>query len=317
MSMSNTILSTRDEFTRAMIDLSDKDEKYVLVLADSLLAGRAVPYHEKYPERVFDVGIAEQNALGVAAGLASCGLVPFALTYAGFLTMRACEQLRTFIAYPGLNVKLAGLNGGVLGGNREGVTHQFIEDIGILRAIPGITIVSPADATQVYKAVLALGECDGPCYLRLGSGKELKIYEDDAPFELGKVNIVEEFGSDVAIFSSGFILDRAIEAAKQLKLEGINATVVDVHTLKPLDDEGIAKVIARTRCAVTVEDHNIIGGLGSAICEVMSEKNPVNIKRIGLKDVFPKSGEANELLDEYGMGISDIVKAAKEVISRK
>ncbi|MCG8402470.1 MAG: transketolase family protein, partial [Firmicutes bacterium] len=285
--MNRPYASTRDAFVKAMIALSERDDKYVLVLADTLLAGRAAKYQEAFPEKVFDVGIAEQNALGVSAGLASHSLVPYTLTYAGFLTMRACEQVRTFIAYPGLSVKLVGLNGGMFGGNREGVTHQFIEDIGILRSIPGITITTPADANQAYEAALAIAKQDGPCYLRLGSGKEYQIYGENEPFELGEIRIAEKFGTDVALFSSGFVLNRVLEAAKILSKQGINATVVDVHTLKPLDVDGITEVLALTRCAVTVEDHNIIGGLGYYVGKVIAEAGiSTKFKVLGAPDHF-------------------------------
>ena len=315
--MNDDIKSTREAFIKAMIELAEESSKYLLVCADSLLALRASSYKSKYPDRVFDVGIAEQNALGFSAGLASSGFTPFVGTYAGFITMRACEQVRTFIAYPGLNVKMIGLNGGIFGGEREGVTHQFFEDIGILRSIPGITIITPADAAQTYKATKEIAAYDGPVYMRLGSGREYSVFNENDSFNIGKIRIIKQYGNDVSIFANGFILKRVLDAVEILKSQNINATVVEVHTLKPVDTESITGILEATGCAVTVEDHNIIGGLGSVISEVSVENVPVPIVRLGIKDVFPQSGEANELLDNYGMSSQDIINAVKKSMIKK
>lgn len=308
---------TREAFTRALIEMSESDDRLFFVSPDSLKAMRATEFAEKYPERYIEVGIAEQNALNVSAGLASAGLVPFVGTYGGFITMRACEQVRTFIAYPHLNVKMIAINGGLLGGEREGVTHQFFEDLGIVRSIPGITVITPADESQVYGAVKACVNIDGPVYIRCASGREPVVYERDVPFEFGKIRILRNYGNDVAVFASGYIMNRAIEAVENLKKEGIYATLVDVSTLKPIDEAGIAEVLEKCRGAVTVEDHNIIGGLGSAISETAAEYCPVYIMRVGLRDIFPQSGEPNALLDYYQIGVSDIVDRAKKVIDKK
>lgn len=308
---------TRQAFTAALLELAEQDPRYVLVLADSLAAMRATPFAERYPERVFDVGIAEQNAVGVAAGLASCGLIPFVATYAGFLTMRACEQMRTFVAYPGLNVKFVGANGGLFAGEREGVTHQFFEDLGIVRSIPGITIVVPSDPAQTRQATHAIARVPGPCYLRIGSGREHDLFAPDDPFELGKVCIRAQphGGGDVILFATGLILNRVLEAARQLAEQGIAATVAEVHTLRPLDVPTIQALIARTPAVVTVEDHNINGGLGSAIAEVIAESRlAARQVRVGLQDVFPESGEAEALLDAYGMAVTDIMAAARRAM---
>jgi len=309
--------STRVAFTEGLIELAGDNPNVVLVCADAVLVVKANPFIEKYPERFFDVGIAEQNAVACAAGLASCGLIPFVATYAGFITMRACEQVRTFVAYPGLNVKLIGANGGIGSGEREGVTHQFFEDIGIMRTIPGITVVVPGDASQVRQAVKAVAETEGPAYVRIGSGRDPVVFDTFSPFELGKIRILKESGNDVALFTNGFIINRVLEAARLLEMEGIKPTVVEVHTLKPLDVESIVKILSKTKAAVTVEDHNIIGGLGSAIAETIAEEIPVPLLRIGLRDKYPESGESEQLLDHYGMGIPDIVNAAKRVLQKK
>lgn len=308
---------TREAFTQALIDMAETDDRFLLVSPDSLKAMRATSFAERFPERYIEVGIAEQNAVAVAAGLASSGLVPYVATYAGFITMRACEQLRTFVAYPQLNVKFVGINSGIFGGEREGVTHQFFEDLGIVRSIPGITVVAPADEHQVYHAVKAISQSDGPVYLRAGNGREHVVYSENAPFELGKIRVLRQYGNDVALFANGFILNRAIAAAEILNAKGIKATLADVHTLKPLDGEAIAGILEKCGAAVTVEDHNIIGGLADAIALVSSASCPVPVERVGLRDVFPGSGAAEEVLDCYGMSVDDIVNAVLRVLKKK
>ncbi len=312
----NKIGNTRIAFTQSLMEIAEYDPKTVLVCADSLLVVKGNPYIDKYPDRFFDFGIAEQNTVNCAAGMAACGLIPFVATYAGFITMRACEQVRTFVAYPGLNVKFVGANGGISAGEREGVTHQFFEDIGIMRTIPGITVVVPADPSQVSQATKAIHKVYGPAYLRIGSGRD-PIVDIDIPFELGKVRVLKENGYDVALFTNGFVINRTLKAADVLKQEGINAIVIDVHTLKPLDKEAIIKILQRTGAAVTVEDHNIIGGLGSAIVELSAEELPIPIIRIGLKDTYPRSGKPEPLLDYYEIGVTDIVRAAKKVMQKR
>ncbi len=310
------IKSTREAAMRALLELAEQDEKIVMVSPDSVLAGRLVPFMEKYPNRVIEVGIAEQAAVDIAAGLATTGMKPVVVSYAGFLTMRACEMIRTFIAYPGLSVKFIGLNGGMLGGEREGVTHQFYEDVGILRAMPGVKILTPADAGQVYQATKAMMEVDGPVYLRLGSGREPEVFPDETPFVFGKLREVCSYGDDVAIFASGFIMNRAIEALEQLKKDGINGILVDISTAKPMDRDGVTSVLKRTNCAVAVEDHNFYGGMSSAICEIACHFHPCRVIRLGLRDVYPRSGNAADLLDAYGLSVADIVTAAKAAMQK-
>ncbi|HKM17446.1 MAG: transketolase [Firmicutes bacterium] len=309
--------STRAAFIDSLTELAGSNPKTVLVCADSAKVIWADGFKERFPERFIDVGIAEQNAVACAAGLASCGLIPFVATYAGFITMRACEQVRTFVAYPNLNVKMVGANGGIGAGEREGVTHQFFEDLGILRAIPGITIVVPADASQVGKAVKAVANIPGPAYVRIGSGRDPVALDADLPFELGKTRVLKAFGDDVAIFTNGHAIPRALAGAEELSKAGIKATVVEVHTLKPLETEAIAEILAKTGAAVTVEDHSIIGGLGSAIAEVIAEQVPVPLARIGLRDRFPESGPAEQLMDAYGLSVGDITAACRQVLARK
>ncbi|CUH96852.1 putative membrane protein [Propionispora sp. 2/2-37] len=308
---------TREAFAQAVMELAAQDDRILFVSADSLKAMRATAFAAAFPDKYIEVGIAEQNAVGVAAGLASTGLIPFVGTYSGFITMRAGEQMRTFAAYPGLNVKLVGINGGIFSGEKEGVTHQFFEDLGIVRTIPGITVIVPADAHQMYQAVKAAAAIEGPVYIRAGSGREHIVYDAETPFALGKIHVLNEYGKDVALFANGFIVNRAVEAASILRQQGIGVTLVDVPTLKPLDTKAIARVLKDCGTAVTVEDHNIIGGLGDAIAKVSSEECPVRIERVGLQDVFPSSGAAEEVLDYYGMSVQDIVAAVKRAYNKK
>jgi transketolase len=308
---------SREAVTAALMDLAEKDPKIVFVSADSVKAARATAFTEKYPKRYFEAGIAEQSALAMAAGLAACGLKPYVITYGGFITMRACEQLRTFIAYPGLDVKLIGLNGGLIGGEREGVTHQALEDLTIVRSFPGVTLLAPADGAECYQATLALARTKGPAYMRVGSGREHEVFPKDIGFEIGKIRIVKEYGRDVALFANGFIFDRVLKAADQLKAEGINATVVEVATLKPVDVAGIAEVLEDCGAAVSIEDHTVIGALGSLIAEVASENRPTPLVRLGLQDVFPESGPADALADKYGLSAHTIVDAARTVLKKK
>jgi transketolase len=272
---------------------------------------------ERWPERVIELGIAEQNGVAVSAGLALSGMIPYICTYAGFLTMRACEQMRTFVAYPSLKVRFVGANGGIFSGNREGVSHQFIEDVGILRTIPGFTVLCPADGNQVRQAILASVDVEGPVYIRIGSGKEEQIFQPDDPFPLGKIRVLRDYGDDVAIFSYGFTLNRIIKAAEILKSRGIGAKAVEAATVKPLDTAGIGAILSRTKAAVTMEDHTVIGGLGSAIAELIAEACPAALVRLGLQDTYAESGFPDELLDAYGMSVDDIVQGAIKAIEKK
>jgi transketolase len=212
-------------------------------------------------------------------------------------------------------VKFIGANAGIFGGEREGVTHQFFEDLAILRSIPGITVVVPADAAEVRQATMAIAELKGPAYLRIGSGRDPVVVDPPRPFELGKIRKLDDHGTDFVIFANGYLLQRSLVAAAQLRLQGLRGRVVEVHTLRPLDGEGIAQVLEESPAAVSVEDHQINGALGSAIAEVIAEHGAGRLVRLGLQDVFPESGEAFGLLDRYGLGVKDIVQAAERVVS--
>jgi transketolase len=290
---------TREAFASALIEMTEENPHVLFVSPDSLKAMRATEYSERFPDNYVEVGISEQNAVNMAAGLSTAGLIPYVATYGGFLTMRACEQMRTFVAYPNLNVKFVGINAGLLGGEREGVTHQFFEDIGILSNIPNFTLFIPADGNQAYHAVKEAAKIDGPVYIRAGSGRENDVYDKETPFSMDGITVHKEYGDDVLLMSMGFVLDRVLEAAEILKAKGIGATVADVNILYGKDPARIIEVINKARKIVTVEDHNINGGLGAYISKLVCENKPVPVYRIGLT-TFGESGPAKELADHYG-----------------
>lgn len=302
---------TREAFAQALLDMAQENDKIMFVSPDSLKAMRATKFAELHPKQYVEVGISEQNAVDTAAGLAAAGLTPFVGTYAGFLTMRACEQMRTFVAYSDLNVKFVGINSGLLGGEREGVTHQFYEDLGILSNIPNYTIFTPADAAQTYHAVKMAAEIDGPVYVRAGSGREADIYDIETPFSEDGIRILKEYGNDTLLLSSGFVLDRVLKAADILKDKGIQVTVGDVNILYGKNPQKILEAIAKTKKIVTVEDHNVNGGLGAYISKLVVENDPKYVKRMGLT-TFGESGPAKELADAYGFSPENIAKTVEE-----
>ena len=308
----NGYMGSRSAFARAVTDIAALDPRAQVISTDSALTAGLADFAERYPANFVEVGIAEQCGVDVAVGLASSGLLPYICTFAGFLTMRACEQIRTFIAYPRLNVKIVGFNGGMLGGGREGVTHQFYEDIGILRTIPNISIVCPADGRQTYQALMALTKADGPAYVRIANNREADV-TDRLPgdFEIGKIRIIRDHGSDLALFTHGFVMDKAIRAAEQLLAIGVKAKLLEVHTLRPLDVGGIIEALCVCGRAVTLEDHNVVGGLGSAVAEIIAEHMPARLIRLGLRETFAQSGEPDELLHAYGVDEEAVIKAAK------
>ena len=296
---------TREAFAAAMLDLAATNDKVMVISPDSLKAMRAISFGEKYPERYVECGIAEQCAVDVAAGLASCGLLPFVGTYCGFLTMRACEQMRTFIGYTNLNAKFVGINAGLLGGEREGVTHQFYEDLGILSSMPNFTILTPADPAQCYHAVKYAAEIEGPVYIRAGSGREEDVYDRDAPFSPDGITVVKKYGDDAVLFSNGFVLPRVLKAADRLKDMGIHVTVADINILYVKKPDKILDVMAVSNQLFTIEDHNINGGLGSYISRLACENKPAKVERIALSS-YGESGPAAELSDAYGFSPESI-----------
>jgi len=305
---------TREAFAKALIELGHENNRVMFVAPDSLKAMRATAFAEEMPEQYVEVGIAEQGAVNVGSGLASCGLIPFVATYAGFLTMRACEQMRTFVAYPNLNVKFVGINAGLIGGEREGVTHQFYEDVSILSSIPNFKIFTPADAAQAYHAVRMAYETPGPVYVRLGSGREANVYDISEPFNPDGATILRDYGKDAVIFASGFIMDRVLAAAELLETKSIHVTVCDINIIDNSKvNEKIVALLKQTKHAFTVEDQNINGGLGSYISCLAAEYAPIFVNRIGLR-TFGESGLAKDLADYYGYTPENIANTVMEKV---
>ena len=271
---------------------------------------------QTFPNLQRHMGIAEQNMMSTAAGLASCGKIVFASSFAMFAAGRAFEQIRNSICYPNLNVKIGATHAGISVGE-DGATHQCLEDIGIMRTIPNMVVINPADDVEARAAVKAAVLHDGPVYLRFGRLAVPVLYDEaDYEFEIGKGVLLKE-GTDVSIVATGLMVEPAMEAAKTLSEEGINARVINIHTIKPIDSEILVKAAKETGAVVTCEEHNIIGGLGSAVAEVLCEEAPVPMERIGVKDVFGKSGVPADLLRDYGLTADDIVSACKKVIAKK
>lgn len=308
--------SIRDAFGQALVKLGEKNEKVVVLDADVSTSTRTAFFHNKFPDRFFNFGIAEGNMMDVGAGLALVGKIPFASTFSSLASLRALEQIRTSIAYPKLNVKIAGGYGG-LSDFKDGPTHHSICDLAVIRSIPNMTLIVPADAIETEKTVFAAAEYEGPVYLRLSRAKVPVIFDADYKIEIGKGTLLKE-GKDVSLIATGIMVARVFEAAKLLENgEKIDARVIEIHTLKPIDVDIIIQAAEETGAIVTAEEHSIIGGLAGAVTEVTAENKPVPIERVGVKDTFTESGEYNDLLEKYGMGISDIVKSAKKVLKRK
>ncbi|SDW85232.1 transketolase [Lachnospiraceae bacterium KHCPX20] len=299
-------IATRESYGNALVELGKENENLVVLDADLAEATKTNIFKKAFPERHIDVGIQEANLVGVAAGLASTGKVPFCSTFAMFAAGRAYEQVRNSVGYPRLNVKIGATHAGISVGE-DGATHQCVEDLALMRAIPGMTVINPADDVEARAAVRAAYEYDGPVYLRFGRLAVPVINDrEDYKFEIGKGYVIEE-GTDVTIIATGLEVNESLEAAKILKVQGISAEVVNIHTIKPIDKELIIKEAKKTGKIVTVEEHSVIGGLGSAVAEVLSENCPTPLKRIGVYDVFGESGPAVDLLHKYqldGEGIA-------------
>jgi transketolase len=306
---------TREAFGIALAEYGDKYKNLVVLEADISKSTRTEYFANKFPERFFQMGIAEQNETATAAGMAMSGKMSVVSTYAVFASMRACEQVRTFIAYPKLNVKIYASHGGLTPGN-DGPTHQAFEDLGIMRTIPNMTVMMPTDAVMIKKALKAALDYFGPVYMRLTRDPVPVLYEASLDFKIGKA-INYKAGTDLTIISIGDMLIYTVEAAQKLAEEGVSARIIDMPTLKPLDNGAVITAAKETGAIVTVEDHNILNGLGSAVSEVLGENYPVPIKRVGIKDTFAESGPYCKLLEKYGLSTVDIYNAAKEVLNRK
>lgn len=307
--------ATRDSFGEAVTAIAADNPNIVVLDADLAEATKTAIFKKAYPERFFDVGIAECNLIGVAAGLATCGKIPFAASFAMFSAGRAFEQVRNSVGYPHLNVKVVGSHAGISVGE-DGATHQCNEDIALMRTIPGMTILNPADHYEMTAAVKAAAEYNGPVYLRLGRlPVESFNNNEDYKFEMGK-GITLRDGDDVTIVATGLMVSESLGAVELLKEQGINARLINIHTIKPLDNELILKAARETGKIVTVEEHNVIGGLGEAVSSLLSENHPTPVKRIGVNDVFGHSGPAKELLKEFGLTSDGIAKSVKEFVEK-
>ena len=308
--------ATRDAYGKALVELGGVNDKVVVLDADLAAATKTGMFKKAYPEKFFDCGIAEGNMMGVAAGLASTGYTVFASTFAMFAAGRAFEQVRNSIAYPYLNVKIGATHAGISVGE-DGASHQCCEDIALMRSIPGMTIINPADDIEARAAVFAAAEYEGPVYMRFGRLAVPRIFDENYKFELGKAVVLSE-GTDVTICATGLMVNEAIEAQKILSEEGISAEIINVHTIKPLDSETILNSASKTGAIVTAEEHSVIGGLGSAVAEAVCENGKaVPVVKVGVNDVFGKSGPAVELLHIYGLDAQNIVEKAKKAISLK
>ena len=309
------MMSTRDAFSEELVELGRKHKEVVVLDADLSKATRTCWFAKEFPDRFFDMGISEQDMLGTAAGLSLCGKIPIASTFTIFATTKAFDQIRNTIAYPELNVKIVVTHGGITIG-ADGASHQPIEYIALMRAIPNMTIIVPADGVETKEALKYAIEIKGPVFMVVGRDPTPVIFSDDHQFDFRHGEVLKE-GKDVAIIATGIMVEKALRAGEKLGERGINACIVNMHTIKPIDKELIIKIARKVGGIVTAEEHTIIGGLGSAVAEVISENSPVPLKRIGLRDRFGQSGSAEELLKEYHLTEEDIIKAAEELMRKK
>lgn len=302
----NNKKATRQSYGEALLELGKENEKVVVFDADLSAATKTNLFAKEFPNRFFDMGIAEQNMISTAAGMATCGKIPYASTFAVFAAGRAYDQIRNSVCYPNLNVKICATHAGVTVGE-DGATHQMIEDISLMRTLPNMTVISTSDDIETKWAVKEISKINGPVYLRLSRLSTPVIYDESQKFEIGKAIQIGD-GTDGTIFATGVTVSEALKAQESLKEKGINVRVVDIHTIKPIDKEMIIKCAKETKKLVSIEDHNIIGGLGSAISEVLIEECPTKLVRLGINDTFGKSGKAEELMKYFGITANDIEK---------
>ena len=306
---------TREGFGEGIHELGKSNGNVVVLTADLAGSLKLKPFIKDFPERFFQCGIAEANMMGIAAGLTIGGKIPYTTTFANFSTGRVYDQIRQSIAYSNKNVKICASHAGLTLGE-DGATHQILEDIGLMKMLPGMTVIVPCDFNQTKAATIAIAAHAGPVYLRFGRPKWPNFTEADQPFEIGKAQVLNE-GKDISIFACGHLVWKAIEAGKILEEKGISVEVINIHTIKPLDEDAVIKSITKTKCAVTAEEHNIIGGLGDSIAQVAGKHFPVPIEFVGTKDTFGESGKPLDLLKKYGLDTPDIIAAAEKVLSRK
>lgn len=306
---------TRSGFGVAMTELGASNPNVMALTADLAGSLKLNDFEKAYPERFVQVGIAEANMIGIAAGLATAGKIPFTGTFANFSTGRVYDQIRQSVAYSYKNVKICASHAGVTLGE-DGATHQILEDLGLMRMLPGMVVINPCDFNQTKAATLAIAEYEGPVYLRFGRPVVPIFIPEDMPFEIGKAIVLSE-GTDVSIFATGHLVWEALEAAKALEAEGISAEIINIHTIKPLDEAAILASVQKTGCAVSAEEHNIYGGLGDAVGGVLLRNHPVPQEFVGVNDSFGESGTPEQLMVKYGLKAANIVAAAKLAIARK
>lgn len=308
-------IATREAYADTLVRLGAEDERIVILDADVAKSSLSCRFGEKYPERFFDLGVAEQNMVGTAAGLATTGLIPFVNTFAVFASQRALDQVSLTVAYANTNVKIAATYAGLSVG-QDGATHQSVLDLAIMRAMPNMTVLVPADGPETARATEAAAAFQGPVYLRLGKAPLPVVYEKGFEYQIGRANLLRE-GRDLTIIACGMMVAEALAAAEQLASQGIEARVVDMHTLKPLDREAVLAAAQETGAIVTAEEHSILGGLGGAIAEVVAETDPVPVKRVGIQDCFGSSAPVEELWEHYGLTANKIITSAYQVLTMK
>jgi transketolase len=307
--------SQRDYWAKALLELGRKRKDIVVLSADLSSSVKTSLFAQDFPERHFNVGIAEQNMMSIAAGLAACGKTAFASTFAAFGTGRVYDQIRQSIAYPKLNVKIIATHAGITVGG-DGATHQIVEDLALMRALPNMTVIVPADAPETYRAIKAVADYIGPVYLRMGRANVPTITNSKGKFKIGKATVLKD-GDDVSLIGTGIMVSRCLLAAEELKKHKISARVIDLSTIKPLDEKTVVKAARETGGVVTAEEHSSIVGMGSAVAMCLVENAHVPMKRVGIPDVFGQSGDSDELMEKYGLTAENIVEAAHDVIGRK
>ena len=313
--INNQCKDTRSGFGEGLLELGRQNPKVVALCADLIGSLKMGDFIAEFPERFFQMGIAEANMIGTAAGLATSGKIPFTGTFANFSTARVYDQIRQAVSYSNKNVKICASHAGITLGE-DGATHQTLEDIGMMKMLPGMTVINPCDFNQTKQATIAIANYEGPVYLRFGRPKIPVFIPEDHEFTIGKGILMKE-GTDVTIIATGHLVWEALLAEKKLAKSGINAEIINIHTIKPLDDEIILKSVEKTGCVVTAEEHSIIGGLGDSVAQLLIRNNPVPQEYVAVMDIFGQSGKPDQLMKEYGLDSLDIVNSSKKVISRK
>lgn len=306
---------TRAGFGEGILEVGRSNHNVVALTADLLGSMKLNAFIKEFPDRFVQVGIAEANMIGIAAGMTIGGKIPYTTTFANFSTGRVYDQIRQSVAYAGKNVKICASHAGLTLGE-DGATHQILEDIGMMKMLPGMTVIVPCDFNQTKAATIAIADYEGPVYLRFGRPKWPNFTPENAPFEVGKAQVLHE-GTDITLFACGHMVWLSIEAGKILEEKGYSVEVINIHTIKPLDEEAVIRSITKTRCAVTAEEHNVLGGLGDSIAQVAARNLPIPIEYVGTQDTFGESGKPLELLTKYGLDVAHIVAAAEKAIARK